>query len=200
MKKRRGLAVLCSVVLVGCTGCGQSVPENIESSAIAISDKGQVTAYLVDDFDRDYYDLQELSDMAASEVADFNASGAAEDASVEVGQAESLGEDRVRLTYQFTDWEAYSSFNEESLFYGTVAEAEERGLLSGIELESVKDGSALTEEQIKEKGSKMLIVTDASVDIYCPAKVSYVSEGVSLNEDGSVAASETQEKRYILLK
>jgi hypothetical protein len=200
MNKMRGLAVLGGLIVLGLAGCGQSVPENVESSAIVISDKGQVTFYLVDSFDRDYYDLQELSDMAAEEVADFNASAQTEGYSAQVEQAQSLGEDRVKLTYQFSDWETYTFFNEDSLFYGTVSEADEKGLLKGVVLESVKDGSELSEEQVREKDSKMLIVTDVSADIYCPAKVTYVSKGTSLNEDGSVVSPGEEQTVYILLK
>jgi hypothetical protein len=106
----------------------------------------------------------------------------------------------VKLTYQFSDWETYTSFNEDSLFYGTVSEADEKGLLKGVVLESVKDGSELSEEQVREKDSKMLIVTDVSADIYCPAKVTYVSKGTSLNEDGSVVSPGEEQTVYILLK
>lgn len=183
------------------TGCGQAgVPEEIETSAIAVSGKGKITAYLVADFDKAYYDLSELTSMATEEAAEFNAAKQAGDvASVVVEKVELLGEAKVKLTYQFDSWKVYSEFNEGMLFYGTVKEAAEKGYTSGAVLKSVKDGSVMSEEELLQNGDKMLIVTDAAADIYCPEKVTHVSDGASLNEDGSVAV-QTENIVYILLK
>lgn len=200
MKRLKQLTALFCLMSVWFTGCGQAkVPETIEASTVIVSDKGQVTAHLVADFDKSYYDLAELTSMAEAEATEFNEAKQSED-KVVVERAELLGDARVMLTYRFDTWETYTEFNEGQLFYGTVNEAEEKGYISGIALKSVKDGSVLSEEQLKQYGDKEVIITDADADIYCPRKVAYVSEGVSVNEDGSIAAAQAEELVYILMK
>lgn len=201
MKRFMRLVVSLCLTAVCLAGCGASgVPEEIGTSAIAVSGKGQITAYLVADFDKAYYDLAELNAMAAEEAAAFNAAQAGDGTPVTVEEAELLENGKVKLTYQFDGWESYSKFNETQLFYGTVEEAAGKGYTSGIALKSVKDGSLLDEEELVKNGDKLLIITDAAADIYCPSKAAYVSDGVSLNEDGSVAAAQAEKPVYILLK
>lgn len=183
-------------------GCGQAgVPEEIEASAIAVSEKGQITAYLVGDFDKSYYELSELTSMAMEEAAEFNGTVQEGDAvPVTLEEVELLGETKVKLTYRFESWEVYSAFNEGRFFYGTVSEAAEKGYIAGAELKSVRDASLLSGEELMQYGDKLLIITDVAADIYCPKKVTYVSDGVSLNGDGSVAAAQADNTVYILLK
>lgn len=201
MKKSMRLAALLCLTAACLAGCGAAqVPEDPQTSAVAVSGKGQITAYLVADFDKAYYDLAELTAMAEEEAAAFNAAQTGDGTPVTVESAELPEDGKVKLTYRFDGWESYSEFNGTQFFYGTVTEAAEKGYISGAVLKSVKDGSALGEEALAENGDKMIIVTDADADIYCPSKVTYVSDGVSLNEDGSVAAAQAEKPVYILLK
>lgn len=202
MKSRKRLAALLCLISVCFAGCGQAkVPETIEKSTIIVSDKGQITVHLVEDFDKTYYDLSELTAMARDEAAEYNKSKQKEEAEgVAVEQVELLEPAKVKLTYRFGNWENYTEFNEGQFFYGTVNEADENGYLSGVSLKSVKDGSQMNEEQLKENGDRKLIITDADMDIYCPGKVIYISENAAVNEDGSVATAKAEGLVYILIK
>lgn len=202
MKRWKQLAALCSMAAICLTGCGEAkVPEAIGASTVVVSEKGQITVHLVSEFDKSYYDLKELTAMAEEEVAEFHASDPKGNTdSVSVEQAELLENAKVKLTYRFDTWEDYTRFNEGQLFYGSVEEAAEKKLFSGVSLKSVKDGTVIGEEQIKQDGRRMMVITDADADIYCPGKVIYISEGAAVNEDGSVAATKAEGLVYILMK
>ncbi len=200
------VAGLCLAALL-CAGCGQEQgPATVKENALVISDKGEVTAFVVGELDRSYYDREELANMARAEADAFNERyKTGEQALVSVEQVEPLEETgKVVVTYHFDSADSYSQFmgqyEDSSLFYGTVAEAASRGYLSGAGLADVKDGTSLTEEGLKQHGERYLVITSAKASVYCPAKVTHVSKGAAMNEDNSVGTFQAEGTVYILLK
>lgn len=201
MRRRALIGILC-VVMLSLSGCGQTgIPEEIESSAVAVSKKGQIEVHLIGEFSEPYYDLSGLTLLAMEEADEFNAEKKSEDDSVPVTVegVEMSGETRVKVSYRFDNWKSYTEFNDDELFYGTVSEAAEKGYISGVVLKSVKDGTLMNEEQLKQE-DRMMIITNVPADIYCPGKVTHISDGAALNKDGSVAAAEAEKMVFILLK
>ncbi|MCM1056735.1 MAG: hypothetical protein NC517_03910 [Firmicutes bacterium] len=208
MNKSRRFWALACLLAVALAGCGQTgVQETVDATTISVDRNGGMTYYLVGEFDRDYYSLSELSDMAAEEAERFNG-GAGEKQAVTVDRVEALSEaeNRILIVCRFDGYTSFNAFNEQfnkqfgSFFYGTVDEAFEQGYIKDAVLKSIRDESLKTEEQLKQEGSRKLIVTDGKAIIYCPAKVTYLSPGAVLNEDGSVDASAVEETVYILMK
>lgn len=202
------VALMLSVVfLVGCSGT--QLPEVIDSPTVSVSEDGQITYWLVGEFDKDYYKVSELSQMAVEEAKAFNESwngkitgSEGEIAPVTVTNVEQLTDSKgtVVVTYQFGNWESYTDFNETELFYGTVGEAALKGYSAKVTLKSVKDDSSFTEEQIKQATDKYIIITDLKADIYCAGKIAYISEGAVVNEDGSIDTTGVEGLAYIMLK
>jgi len=199
--------MLSMVFLVGCNGT--QLPDVIDSPTVSVGEDGRITYWLVGEFDKDYYKVSELSQMAIEEAKSFNESwngeikgSEGEIAPVTVANVEELGNgnNTVVVTYQFGNWEAYTDFNDSELFYGTVGEAALKGYSAKVTLKSVKDDSVFTEEQIKHATDKYIIVTDVKADIYCPGKITYISEGAVINDDGSVDTTNVDGLAYIMLK
>lgn len=204
MKRCRMIAAAVCVLTVLLVGCGQSGrPDSVDGTTIVVNKNGGVTYYLVGDFEKEYYSLSELTSMAEEEAAEFSGTEASDGSrAVTVVQVEPLQSDesKVTVTYEFDGSDSFNRFTGRELFFGTVNEAVSRGYsLDGI-LKSVKDSALKTEEQLKQDGEKLLIITDARTVIYCPSKVTYLSDGAKLREDGSVDASLAEGMVYILLK
>lgn len=206
------------------SGCGQAEPQIIEESTLIISGDGGVTAHLVEEFDRSYYDPTELAAMAQveadlgeafpwvdlTELETMARSAEGDDASADSGavklqgvETAQDGSSRIIVTFTFDSTDSYEVFteNREILFYGTVAEALARGYGSGVSLQSVNDGTVLTGAGLSQESDRMLVIycpdqEDSALEtgeeihfvIYCPSHVEYVSQGASLNQDGSVDA------------
>lgn len=199
------MGVLFVVLMM--TGCGEArVPAIVDKPMISIAKSGEVTEYLVGEFDaKSYYNISELSSMAAEEAAQYNtANQAGTTTSVKLEKTEALedGSGRVCIVYQYDSAESYTGFNEASLFYGTVAEAASQGYSVDIELKSVngKGDQTLTADQIEQATGRMLIIAPQGVYVYCPGKVEYISSNAAIAEDGSVDTTTAEDPVYILLK
>ena len=199
MPHGRIAAVIC-LCLIFLTGCGVAkVPDVVDTPSVAVSKEGEVTVWQVGLFDRSDYILSELQSMAVEEAGRFN-SAQGKEAAVAVEKVEALedGSGKVVVAYRFDGWESCTAFLEEELFYGTVADARFRNLAEGISLKSVKDGTPLSEEQLAQEADGHVIITDMKANVYCPGKVTYISDGAEVNQDGSIDTSGADGTVYIV--
>lgn len=200
MKRCAGLAAVICLCTLGLAGCkGADVPG---MSTVSVSRKGQISACFVEDFTEDYYSLAELTEMAVTEAAEHNAAIQGKKAAVTVEKVELLSDDssKIMVSYRFDGWESYTAFNRETMFYGTVGEAVTEGFGVDVILKSVEDGSLYAGDQLGRATDRYVIITDVKANIYCPGKVTHISEGASVNEDGSIDTSGTEGTVYILMK
>ncbi len=220
--RRKAGVILCSILclIMLLSGCGQAkVPKDLIVPAISVAGDGGVTAYIVENFDKDYYDLEELKTMVEEEIAKFNEShkdAEGEDAVVIASLTEYSSSDialiqgtgnlsivepaKVVLALEFRDIACYMDYTGMELFYGTVAQAQKAGYDLDVELTSVKDGTTITKMDIYELGGSRILIVQDDVRIYGPRKAQYVTSGVAVNEDGSVEPSDTEDNTYIIMK
>ncbi|MCI9336587.1 MAG: hypothetical protein HFH93_03430 [Lachnospiraceae bacterium] len=182
--KLMAVVCLCALFLAG---CGEAkVPDTVDKPSVAVDKEGQVIVWQVGLFDKAEYVLSELQAMASEEAGQFNSS-VGKPAAVAVEKVEALedGSGKVVVAYRFDGWESASDFLKESLFYGTVADAVLQGRTAGMNLKSVKDGADFPEDMLKQAQGSVLI-TDMKGNVYCPGKVTHISQGLTVNPDGSV--------------
>ncbi len=203
---RKGLLLLLSALLIAgmLAGCGgASLPEVVEQTSLEISSGGKVRSLLISDFDKDYYNASELTNMAVNEAIAYNQLhplGNGREAVVVDGAEEFANGSKVRLTMTYADCATYAEYNREILFYGTVAEAVKEGYDFNAKVQSLEGEETLTGTDLKLDGGRRLVITNAKAKIYCPRKVTHVTTGVTVNEDGSVNTAQTDAVVYILLK
>lgn len=215
MKIRRPAAIIVLLAIMF-SGCGQAdEPKNIRESTLVIDENGRVTAYLVEEFDKNYYNLSELSAMVQEDAANFGGSEAASE-KVKIVSVETMEEDsgRVVVTYQFDGTSSYEELIKDQLFYGTVAEAIQRGYCDGVTLQSVKDGTLMTDADLLQRLEEYLVIyypeqvqpeqvklnpeaeEQGQIVIYCPNQVGFVSQGTVVNQDGSISITWVEGSDY----
>ena len=196
--KKRVLAAACIcfllMILAGCGGAG--VPDTVETTTICIDKKGGVTYYLAGAFDREYYQLGELTSMAEKEAAEFCESAGSSAVTVEKVELVPEGGGKVVITYRFDGCEAFEGFNNIGLFYGTAGEAKDAGYAVNVVLTNEKG----EEIPLNADMDRRVIITDAKAFVYCPSKAAGVSVGAALREDGSVDTTAAEGTVIILLK
>ena len=205
MRKSKMILLVLCVTLMLLSGCGQQkAPTTTDVTTISISQDGDITYYLTEEFDKEYYDINELKDMALQEVTDYNArSGSEQAVTVEkVGLTED-GKKAV-VTYSLLNVETFRDFTDVFLEYDTVENARLSGYLKDGMSFYGKDGKFDINQDIFLKYAKNhVIIADAESVIYPPYKVMYYSEGVTIREDGSidpVAPADKNQKIILILK
>ena len=188
-------AGLSGLLILSLTGCGQAakLPETVENTSLVVEKDGKVTSYLVNTFDKDFYNLDGLTQMVEEEAEEFNATHTeATENPMNVKTVQVLGDGAmVQVVQEFADTDSYAEYNEQDLFYGTRVE----------ELVNAADGTPADSEKLDKALEKNhLIITNASAYIYCPYPVLYISEGVVMGEDGYVDASQSDGVVTILMK
>lgn len=196
---------LCFCVLAF-AGCGSArVPDTVDTTSIVVNEDGTVTSYVVDTFDKDYYSIDELQTMAVEEVAEYNEANTNEanatEPCVTVEKVELIGEtDKVMVLHQYNSIESYVDFNDGILFYGTVGQAVASGYDLDVDLMKANDTEVMDSATLQTNTQKNILITDAKAFVYCPKRVSYISYGAVMNEDGSVDTTQSDSYIYILMK
>lgn len=205
MNKYRKIGVTaCILTVLTLAGCGQGkVPDVVSETSLAIGEDGKVTSYLVEDFDKEYYDISELASMAITEAAGYNTENQTGEAiPVTVDKVETLadGSGKVVVIHKYDNADVFEDYNGSKLFFGTVQAAVDAGYEPDGTLKSVKDDTPLSKEELMQNGEGLVIVTGERARIYCPKKVTYISEGAVMAEDGSVDTTQAEGMVVILMK
>lgn len=204
MNKTKTTLLLFGITLLFLSGCGQQkAPTNIDAATILVGKEGNISYYLTDEFDKEYYSLDELRSMAESEVSDYNSSNGF-DKLITVDKVEQSEEKKVVVAYSFPDKEIFSDFTGTFFEYDTVENARLTGYMKeGMNLVG-KDGIFTTsQEAFLYLAKNHVVIADAGTVIYTPYKVQYYSEGATLRADGgidSTAINDENKKVIIILK
>lgn len=201
MLKLKGCAInVCLLGMLLC-GCGQTAePRTVRENSLSVNKEGGISEYLVDSFDRDYYAISEVRNMAAQEAARYNsAKPSGEITPVKLEKVEILQDsaDKALIQYSYDNADTYRDYKKSIcrqnnlLFFGTVAEAGEylNGMDSQMRFGGVKKKDSIDMSGVSAMKEKHVIITDVSSVIYCPYAVTYISEGLVMREDGGVDTS-----------
>ncbi len=179
--KHTRLIMPVAVLMLGAavfTGCGQN---ESTVSTISVDKDGRISYLIYEDFSRDYYDLEELSDMASAEISEYNSEYISE--KIKLESVESMEKDDatfVKMVMDFDSADDFTVFNEQSLFYGTVEEARENGFTLSPSLVD-DNGEKLPEEFLNEHADRHVIITNDRSRIITPFNIEYATKGVRLN-------------------
>ena len=196
---------LCAM-LVGC-GNNKDVNVPITTNTVEVTEEGRLIAYIVEDFDKDYYDVNELKSMVDEEIAAFNTAKAnlVTEAGLtpviveKVAMAED-GSKKVVVALNFQNASLYADYMGKEAFLGTVSEAMEKGYVLDGMLSSVKNGDSLVGEQLKKSQDKTILIIKDAVMVRPYNDVQYLSKNASITEEGFVNAQTKDELKYIIIK
>ncbi len=201
--KKSGVIAGCFLFLMILTvGCGKiTLPEQIMTSTIAVSATGQVDYWLVERFEKDYYDVEELRQMVQNETDAFNAEHAGEggNAMTFAGLERMPSGESVRLHLIFRDASCYKAYTGNELFYGTIAQAKAAGYQVGENLITVRNGAAADAAKVSGMDRRHVLIVQEKVQIYGPRMPIYVSSGCVVEEDGALTPAKDMEGNIYLI-
>ena len=208
MKRLRKLLASLGVVLImgmAFAGCEKDDSwKKWTQEQMAIDKDGQIIYCVTDSFDKNYYDLEELTGMAVQEAAKYNGEHKKiESIPVTIAEIAKINETSnvVRVVYQFDGYESFSGFIGTKLYYGTLEEAIKKKIIfTGSELYG-PSGTITLDEATKEKlKTRHVLVTDAKTLISLPSDAQYYSHDVKIPEGGMADTTGCEDVAVILLK
>ena len=176
------LLMLTTMIFMGACGLSE---QSVTEDTITVDKKGQVSGIIVEDFEKEYYSQQELSQMITEEIDAYNTGGDA--IRLEKFEVSDLdGKAYVNITYAST--QDYKVFNEAELFDGTVSDAYQAGY-EFVDVRSVNEGDAgLDAKSVPEKGSMRILIFEEPVAVQVSGKIAYVSDGVTVTNKRAARA------------
>ncbi len=176
MKKTSALMAVVFAMGLCLTGCGKS---EAEVSSVTIDKSGKITGVILEDFDKDYYSVDELEAMIEDEIKSYNAEYDSPRISLEeTAKIEEGSFAKVAIDYESSDDYAY--FNQITFFYGTIEEARAAGY--GVSNSLVdQNGEKVDPAFIDEHPDHHVIITNDKTRVRTPYNIQYTTSGVTLN-------------------
>lgn len=162
------------------TSCGTSF--EADESTVYITKDGNVIGADIEDFNKEYYDEEELKAYITESIENYVESNG--DGSLELRkfQTESSEEDGVtaQLYLDYATYIDYALFNDVTFFAGTVSEAQQEEYAFDGNFLKVEEGAAAgsmdIEELLKDEKIKVVIIADETV-VQVDGDIRCVSEG-----------------------
>lgn len=186
MRKWKKILIMTAALCM-LTGCGSLASEN--TNTISIQKDGKIEHTIVEQFERNYYDEDELSQMAQEKIGRYNNGGdniACE--SVKAGDGKIV----VKMVYQS---EAdYTEFNNRELFCGTVKQASEKGY--SLQNLVSADGEALDAADLEALSENHVVIVQTKkgeeLDVRVYDTIVYASEDITFSgkKDALITAGE----------
>lgn len=165
---RKVIMIFCVLLLcMAFSACGN---DSDMESALKIDKKGLVTSTFVEEFEKEYYDVNELEDMIRLEISEYNQSKGQERISL---ISIELIEGMVKVEIQYMEYSDYAAFNDTELFWGTVETADTSGLnLNHVFVEAGGDNT-ISPEQIRELTDYHVVIWQGNMPVEVPGKILY---------------------------
>lgn len=186
-KAGRNSRFLCLLlVIIGlCTalsGCSKKEDQllnasEVETNTILVGSDGAVQSAIVEDFDKEYYNQEELEQFIRIRLKKYNASMGAD--SVAMDSLEVV-DGKVRVVFNYKDMGAYSNFNKVDAGLYTMEEAINEHILPDTLTEAKKSKEVAAGDVEKNKKLKVAVIYEP-VDVAVNGSIAYYNGGALLN-------------------
>lgn len=185
--------MVCVVWLAGC----ESDQTEFTKSGIEVSEDNTINAVIIENFTADYYQMEELKQFVAEDVANYNTELGS--AAVTVGES-SMENGIIRLNLGFQNFDVYNGYMPEEVFIGDLQGAYDRGYSFDRTLNTAgKDGQTIARADLMNMGNSKVIVVTGDLCVRCPSKILYYSTGMTLLDSQTVSA-DTAGNYFIIYK
>ena len=183
--RTRGLtAVIIALCLFFVSGCGNSGIPDV--SYVDLAKDGTMKVTMTAAFDKAYYDVDEMAEGIGMAVDEYNQK--TDGRRIEIKEIR-RDEERAEIQMYYRSTADYASFNNVTFRADDVKDGVEHESLPADTLllpVSKEDVQTTAGELAKAKKPGTFVVFMEPVSLKVPGKVRYLSEGLSLTEDGRV--------------
>lgn len=182
------LCIFLSMELL--SGCGTSV--NVSERLVDVGKKGTVTYYDVYNFDKDYYDENELKTSLEEMCDSYNEENGSGSVRIESFTVE---DEKAKLSLRCKTPEDFSKVTGMNLYQGKVVNALAEGYRFDVDFQKVENGAktgSATKQDIYGEGDLKVVIIKADVNVKVAGDICFVSdENVEVTGTDSVSIRET---------
>ncbi len=190
---------------LGITACAkEEVPVEEEvMNSLSILEDGSIESVIIEDFSESYYNVDDLTKMIQDTISVYQKEDP--NASIVLETCE-LIEQQVKVVMKYNSAEAYSGYNSEELFVGTVREAYGKGYDLNMTLTGTdKEASKIGRQELLGMGENHIMILENTIDegtlrVNCYDTILYTGDGVSLIEKKRADVVPTQDFSVIVFK
>lgn len=198
------VGVLAALAL-SMTACAQeevSVEEELTNSLSVLED-GSIESVIVEDFKESYYNVDDLNKMIQETIAVYRKEDP--DSTITLETCEKVDQ-KVKVVLKYNNAEAYSGYNSESLFVGTVQEAYEEGYDLNVALTGTdKEATKIARQELLGMGENHILIMENTIDegtlrVNCYDTILYTGDGVTPIEKKKADVEPAQGYSVIVFK
>lgn len=123
MKKGTGLCPVFMIAALCLSGCGK-VSMDVDANTLYVDSNGKLTEVIVEDFEKDYYDEDELKTYIDDAVESYQNENGKSDVAVKKYEVKNQV---AKLLVEYDSCDSYAAFNETEIYVGTVLKAQAAG-------------------------------------------------------------------------
>jgi len=167
--------VLMVVSFAGCKKGNVSIKTSqIETNTMLIKSDGTVQAAVVESFDKDYYDLEELKTFINERVAQFNKNAGKENAVVLDSLEKKKG--NAVMVLQYDNMEDYAKFNETDAQYLTSITQDTLSQIPDM-LKTPDGEKTISKEELLTMKNVKVVILNEEYHLILPENIQYYTGG-----------------------
>ena len=181
--------ILCTILLFlafGAVSCSKDkisiTPEEITVNTLIARTNGNLQVATVEEFDKNYYKIEELKSFIEKEIDAYNKKTGEEKITVDTIEAH---DGKAVMVLSYNGMEPYSTFNEVPAAYFNGGLKEVSLDLPTTLINASNESLASTKEIIQNEKYKILVLYEP-YDIIVEGKVKYYSENAEILEENKV--------------
>ena len=188
--------------IIACAKEEVPVEEEVMNS-LSILEDGSIESVIIEDFSESYYNVEDLTKMIQDTISVYQKEDP--NASIVLETCE-LIEQQVKVVMKYNSAEAYSGYNSEELFVGTVQEAYGKGYDLNMTLTGTdKETSKIGRQELLGMGENHIMILENTIDegtlrVNCYDTILYTGDGVSLIEKKRADVAPAQDFSVIVFK
>jgi len=164
---------LCVVIFGGC-----SMSYSAEENSVYVNKDGEIVSAMVESFDKDYYDAEELQEMLEQSVVEYNAENGKGSIEVESCKVDS---GKIKVVVDYATWADYANFNNVQFFAGSMEDLQGKNYGKNVSFVSRDGSAAVSFDQIDT--AYRVILLEEKVVVQTSGKIEYVSDNVTIEGD-----------------
>lgn len=177
--------ILSMVMLVGCNKNKEIAAEDVKANTVLIKSDGTVQAATIENFDKDYYNLEELTNFINGKINEYNQRNGVD--SVVLGELKLIDANAV-LVLNFKSLDHYNYFAETNAVVTSTTSAKNGEITLPDTFLSAKDGAAISAaEALKNEKYKVLVINE-NTEVLIDGTVKYYTNG-TLNGKSKIQTS-----------